>query len=94
MTPRDERCTGKDAWQDAHAQQVAVEQSLRIARSAPQPFQTPALHPVRRTHLCPSDEIQSGANADKRSIGQDAASVIGKQLLLGCAEGDEAEIGS
>ena len=46
------------------------------------------------THLRPRDEIQSGANADKRYVGQEALPVIGKQLLLGCAKGDETEIGS
>src|SRR5436190_397605 len=92
--PRNERSSGKNARQGNHAQQVAVEKPPRIAGSPPQPFQVPTLHPMGCTHLCPRDEIQPGTNADKRHIEQDALGVIGKQLLLGCAKGDETEIGS
>ena len=66
---------------------------MRVAGSTPQPFQSAALHPLRCTHLCPSDKIQSGAYADKRYIGQNALAMVGEQLLFRCAQGDEAEIG-
>jgi hypothetical protein len=54
---RNERRAGKNARQGAQAQYVAVEEPLRIAGSAPQPFQTPTLHPMGCAHLQPSDEI-------------------------------------
>ena len=92
--PRNERRTGKNARQGNHAQQVAVEKPPRITGGAPQPFQVPTLHPMGGTHLRPRDEIQSGANANKRHVRQEALRVVGKELLLGCAKGDETEIGA
>ena len=86
--------TGENARQSSHTEQVAVEKPPRIAGSPPQPFQVPTLHPMGCAHLRSRDEIQSGTNADKRYVGQKFLAVIGKQLLLWCAKGDETEIGS
>ena len=92
--PRNARCSRKNARQRNHAQQVAVEKPPRIAGSTPQPFQISTLHPMGGTQLRPRDEIESGANTDKRYVGQESLPVIGKQLLLGCAKSDETEIGA
>ena len=89
--PRNQRGAGENARQRYHAQQIAVEKPSRIAGSTPQPFKVTTLHPVGCTHLRPRDEIQAGADAYKRYVRQEAFGVIGKQLLLGCTEGDETE---
>src|SRR5262245_56306346 len=43
--------------------------------------------------LRPGNEIESGANAHKRYVRQEALTVIAEELLLGCTQGHEAEIG-